>query len=308
MRKLRVGVIDLVTKGPERGLYSRAMNANLVSIMPQVVAVWCEQHGHDVTFVCFTGYERLSDELPDDVDLVFIGAFTEAAQLAYALSHLFQIRGAVTVLGGPHARCYPEDAQKYFDYVLGFTDEIGGSRCPRRLFRAPADGSACRSRPPTGGVARRRGAVAIHRTDAAKGADHQSRADDRESGMSVHLQLLHRLGNPLPAIGVRSAEERLAVSTHEAEASARRLARPELRRAIQRLHGRDRRGGAARSHRLHCREQSVAAVGAASEAAKEEGFKAILPGIESWYGLGDKSRPVRDRASTKSGRSPSTST
>ena len=32
-------------------------------------------------------------------------------------------RSAVTVLGGPHARCYPEDACKYFDYVLGFTDK-----------------------------------------------------------------------------------------------------------------------------------------------------------------------------------------
>ena len=123
MRKLRVGVIDLVTKGPERGLYSRAMNANLVSIMPQVVAVWCEQHGHDVTFVCYTGHETLIDELPDTVDLVFIGAFTEAALLAYALSNIFRRRGAVTALGGPHARCYPEDAQKYFDYVLGFTTQ-----------------------------------------------------------------------------------------------------------------------------------------------------------------------------------------
>ena len=55
MRKLRIGVLDLVTKGPEHGLFSRVMNANLVSIMPQVVAVWCEQQGHDVTFVCFTG-------------------------------------------------------------------------------------------------------------------------------------------------------------------------------------------------------------------------------------------------------------
>jgi hypothetical protein len=27
------------------------------------------------------------------------------------------------VLGGPHARCYPEDAAHYFDYVLGFTDK-----------------------------------------------------------------------------------------------------------------------------------------------------------------------------------------
>ncbi|HYB52952.1 MAG TPA: radical SAM protein, partial [Thermoanaerobaculia bacterium] len=25
--------------------------------------------------------------------------------------------------GGPHARCYPEDARKYFDYVVGFTDQ-----------------------------------------------------------------------------------------------------------------------------------------------------------------------------------------
>ena len=58
-----------------------------------------------------------------DVDVVFIGAFTEAALLAYSLSNLFRSRGAVTVLGGPHARCYPEDARKYFDYVLGFTDQ-----------------------------------------------------------------------------------------------------------------------------------------------------------------------------------------
>ena len=26
------------------------------------------------------------------------------------------------MIGGPHARCYPEDAARYFDYVLGFTD------------------------------------------------------------------------------------------------------------------------------------------------------------------------------------------
>ena len=47
--------------------------------MPQVIAVWCEQEGHDVTLVCYTGFENLVEELPDNVDLVFIGAFTEAA-------------------------------------------------------------------------------------------------------------------------------------------------------------------------------------------------------------------------------------
>jgi hypothetical protein len=123
VHKLRIGIIDLVTKGPTRALYARVMNANLASIMPQIVGVWCEAEGHDVTFVCFTGFENLVEELPDNVDLVFIGAFSEASLAAYSLSNLFRSRGAITVLGGPHARCYPEDAQKYFDYVLGFTDQ-----------------------------------------------------------------------------------------------------------------------------------------------------------------------------------------
>jgi hypothetical protein len=122
VRKLRIGVIDLVTRRPTKRLYARVMNANFASIMPQIVAGWCEEEGHDVTYVCYTGREDLAEELPDKCDLVFIGSFTQAAQLSYCLSALCRARGAVTVLGGPHARCYPEDAQKYFDYVLGFTN------------------------------------------------------------------------------------------------------------------------------------------------------------------------------------------
>jgi hypothetical protein len=123
VHKLRIGIIDLVTKGPNRSLYARLMHANLASIMAQVVAKWCEEDGHDVTMVCYTGLEDLVGELPDELDIVFIGAFTQSAQLAYALSNLFRSKGAVTALGGPHARCYPEDARRYFDYVLGFTDK-----------------------------------------------------------------------------------------------------------------------------------------------------------------------------------------
>ncbi|UCD25955.1 MAG: cobalamin-dependent protein, partial [Gemmatimonadota bacterium] len=122
MRQLRIGVIDLVTKGPDKSLYAWVMHANLASIMPQIVATWCEQDGHDVTFVCYTGRESIADELPTNVDLVFITSFTQAAQLSYAISALFRAQGAVTVLGGPHARCYPEDSAKYFDYVVGFAD------------------------------------------------------------------------------------------------------------------------------------------------------------------------------------------
>lgn len=123
MTKLKIGVIDLVSKGPTQTLWARTMHANLASIMPQVVATWCEQEGHEAHLVCYTGLEDLRKELPRGVNLVFICAFTQAALLGYALSNYFRSQGAVTVLGGPHARCYPGDAQKYFDYVLGFTHQ-----------------------------------------------------------------------------------------------------------------------------------------------------------------------------------------
>lgn len=123
MRKLRIGIIDLVSKGPTRALWARVMNANLASIMPQAVAVWCAEEGHEVSYLCYTGFEKLDEELPEKLDIVFIGSFTEAALLAYGLSNQFRSKGTLTVLGGPHARCYPQDAQKYFDYVLGFTDK-----------------------------------------------------------------------------------------------------------------------------------------------------------------------------------------
>ena len=122
-KKLKIGIIDLVSKGPTKALWARVMYPNLASIMPQVLGVWCEEEGHDVAFVCYTGFEDLIEELPKDTDLVFIGAFTQSAQLAYALSNLMRSKGILTAIGGPHARCYPQDAQKYFDYVLGFTDK-----------------------------------------------------------------------------------------------------------------------------------------------------------------------------------------
>lgn len=121
--KLEIGIIDLVSKKPNKKLFARIMNANFASIMPQVVGVWAEEEGHNVKYICYTGKENLIEELPQNTDLVFIGAFTEGAQTAYAISNLLRSRGAVTVLGGPHARCYPDDAVNYFDYVVGFTDK-----------------------------------------------------------------------------------------------------------------------------------------------------------------------------------------
>jgi hypothetical protein len=123
MRKLRVCIIDLINNNQAHAWYVQLMYANYRSIMPQIIGVWCQQEGHDVTYLWYGGHQNLLKELPDNADLVFISSFTFTAQYAYALSNVLRSRGAVTVLGGPHARCFPEDACKYFDYVLGLTDK-----------------------------------------------------------------------------------------------------------------------------------------------------------------------------------------
>lgn len=123
MRKLKIGIIDFITKSPNHSIWARVMHANFMGIMPQVIAKWCEDAGHEVEYFIFTGLEDLAKDAPRDKDMVFINAFTQSAIQAYALSAKYRREGAVTVLGGPHARCYPEDAVKYFDYVMGITDE-----------------------------------------------------------------------------------------------------------------------------------------------------------------------------------------
>ena len=122
-RRRRITIIDIISNKPSKRLYARLMNPNFANIMPQVLGVWCEELGHEVRFVSYTGFEDLHRELLEETDIVFIGAFSASAQLAYAIGNLYRQRGAITVLGGPHARCYPEDAARFFDYVLGMTDK-----------------------------------------------------------------------------------------------------------------------------------------------------------------------------------------
>ncbi|MFQ5571205.1 MAG: radical SAM protein, partial [Rhodothermales bacterium] len=123
MRKLKVGIVDILGKSASRKAYSRYSRPNNQSIMPQIVAVWCEELGHDVSMVYYDGPDPLLGSIPDDVDLVFINAFSQNAMLAYALSNYYRSKGAVTALGGPHSRSYPDDTVKYFDYAVGFCDK-----------------------------------------------------------------------------------------------------------------------------------------------------------------------------------------
>jgi len=123
MKKLKISIIDLIHNSPSFSLYRLAMFPNYISIMPQIIGVWCREEGHEVNYSIFTGLQNLNDLTKDQTDLVFISSFTFTAQLAYALSNYYRSKGIVTVLGGPHARCYPEDASLYFDFVLGLTNK-----------------------------------------------------------------------------------------------------------------------------------------------------------------------------------------
>ena len=121
-KTIRVGILDLINKKPTRALKARVLKPNYASIMPQAIAVWAEQKGCQVQYMTYTGFEDLYHEMPRDIDVIFVCAFTPAAYLAYSIANFYRKQNVVTVLGGPHARAYPDDARNYFDYVLGLTD------------------------------------------------------------------------------------------------------------------------------------------------------------------------------------------
>jgi hypothetical protein len=290
MKKLRVGIIDIVSKGPTRALFARVMNANLASIMPQVVGVWCSEAGHEVSFVCYTGWEDLSTALPDNLDLVFIGAFTEAAHTAYALSNLFRGKGAVTVIGGPHARCYPEDAALHFDYVLGFTDrdtlgEVLQDCSPHRPLGVQV---AAGQQPSTLPGVRERWPFI--------------EATLRKAPLIKMVPVLGSLGCPYTcAFCIDAAVPYQAMDFAVLQQDLRFLME-KYKRPLVAFH--DPNFGVRFDDFLDAIEEVVppGRIDFAAESSlsllsephlkrlKRNGFKALLPGIESWYDLGNKSR------------------
>jgi len=290
MRRLRVGILDLIGNRPTPGLWNRLMKPNFASIMPQVLAVWSEQMGHDVRFVCHTGAEDLTRELPAELDVLFIAAFTNAAQRAAAISCQYRAGGTVTAVGGPHARCYPQDAARYFDYVLGFTDqallgEVLRDCAPHRPLGLML--SAKKQPPQLPGVRERWKFIepTIAKAPALKlvpmigslgcpytcsfcidsEVEYQPLARDQiQEDLRFLLKTLKRpcVAWHDPNFGIRFEETMAAIEEvvppgaidFAAESSLSILSEPHLRRL------------------------------------KKNGFKAILPGIESWYGMDGKSK------------------
>ncbi|HME68319.1 MAG TPA: radical SAM protein, partial [Myxococcota bacterium] len=125
---MRVGILEIliadVNCGPLRRLYCRHVNRHYASIMPQAVAVWSRRRGHQTFYATYWGQADPKSLLPDDLDVVFLSAHTSASALAYALARLFRREGTLTVLGGPHAKGFPEDALRFFDVVVAECDRM----------------------------------------------------------------------------------------------------------------------------------------------------------------------------------------
>jgi hypothetical protein len=137
MPRPRVLVVELVTAGERGGWFQRRVfHPSYHGVMPSVVAVWAREAGADVTYRIYIGAESPARLLAGEWDVAFVSSFTRTAWTAYTISHHLRARGVVTALGGPHAHSYPEDSRRWFDYVLGFTDE----EVVRRVVheRAPA--------------------------------------------------------------------------------------------------------------------------------------------------------------------------
>lgn len=290
MAKLSIGIIDIVSKGPTRALYARIMNANLASIMPQVIGVWCRQLGHDVTFVCYTGFENLLEALPSKLDVVFIGAFTEAAHTAYALSNLFRAKGAITVLGGPHARCYPEDAVNYFDYVLGFTD--------RGTLLDVLQG--CSQHRPVGvQISAKRQPLAL---PGVRERWEFIEPTLKKTPLLKMVPMVGSLGCPYTCSFCIDASVPYQPLDFDQLREDLRFLRKQFRRPLVAWH--DPNFGVRFDDYLNLIEEEAppGSIDFAAESSlsllsephlkrlKHNGFKAILPGIESWFELGGKSK------------------
>ncbi|MET3448791.1 hypothetical protein [Ralstonia sp. 1138] len=126
-RKLRIGVLELLVEGPASGLaaqlYNRMFTKQYVSIMPQIISVWCRQLGHEVFYQTYHGQTDVEAMMPRDLDYLLISTYTKNSALAYSLSHLYRSAGAVTVIGGPHAKAFPEDCSRHFDVTVRECDK-----------------------------------------------------------------------------------------------------------------------------------------------------------------------------------------
>lgn len=122
-QRLQVAVIELLCGTDVDSTSYSLFRRQFFGVMSQSVATWCRRAGHSVTYNTYYGQSPVHELIPSSPDVVFISAFTESSALAYCLATLLRRRGVKTILGGPHANAFPNDAARFFDIVVRRCDE-----------------------------------------------------------------------------------------------------------------------------------------------------------------------------------------
>ena len=144
---MRVGVLELLggssfgarTTSRIQAVRHYMTTKQYASVMPQAIAVWCRQSGHQVFYATYYGQGDPKKLMPDDLDVVFIACYTPASAMAYVLAKLYRKEQTLTVIGGPHARSFPHDCLRFFDLVVLQCDKaliadiLGGTFDPNSI-------------------------------------------------------------------------------------------------------------------------------------------------------------------------------
>lgn len=292
METRTVAIIDLVNNDPfRRSLFGRRLvDGNQASIMPQAIAAWCEQAGHRVEYTCYPDSPQALLQLAERTDIAFIASFTRTAQLAYAISHLMRSKGVVTVIGGPHARCYPQDSTRYFDYVLGFTDatlvgEVLRECAPHR----PIGVRLSTDRQPV----------------ALPGVRERWKFQRQVFARRPFVKMVHMLGSlgcPYTCSFCMDADVPYQTLAYESIRDDLRFLLTQPGRPL--VQWDDPNFGVRFDEYMSCIEEAVPADSVSSichislsilkkdrlQRLQRNGFKVVMPGIESWYDMANKSQ------------------
>lgn len=123
---MKIGILEILSL-PSQSLfhtgYHLTFSKQYASITPQAISVWCRQLGHQSYYATYYGVGKAETKLPNDLDIVFISCVSQCSLLAYGLAKLYRKAGVRTVIGGPHAKSFPQDCLRFFDYVVTQCDK-----------------------------------------------------------------------------------------------------------------------------------------------------------------------------------------
>nr|CRH05957.1 protein of unknown function [include Radical SAM superfamily domain] [Candidatus Magnetococcus massalia] len=123
---MKVGILEVMNLPIQSWMdriYHTTTTKQMSSVMPQSIAVWCRQLGHQTYYKTYYGVGKVERAFPDDLDILFISSSTINSPVCYALAKQFRQAGVRTVFGGPHARAFPVDCLRFFDVVVDNCDE-----------------------------------------------------------------------------------------------------------------------------------------------------------------------------------------